>query len=302
MGDVVIRESVVEFGPSNRFVGVLTRPAGESSEPAEVAVVITNAGIIHRVGPHRLHVRLGRTFAEHGYPTLRYDLPGIGDSEGAGGEQVMQMKLAGTRAALDRLQRMGVARRFVIMGICSGGDHALVSSVMDPRVAGAVIIDPTTIFATRRHRLNRVVQRGSRIFVPRVLWRLVTGRYGLLKRMAGPQEPPMYGLPRAPAADDVAAHTQAAQALGTLAERGTRMLMIMTGHTREVFSYRGQILDAFPEVDGLRSILTVEHFPTAGHTFGSERDRGRLASTVLGWLPSIPRTPVPESQRSTAGT
>ena len=298
----MIRESVVEFGPSNRFVGVLTRPAGEQSEPADLAVIITNAGIIHRVGPHRLHVRLARTFAERGYPTLRYDLPGIGDSEGVGGEQVMQMKLAGTRAALDKLQRMGVARRFVIMGICSGADHALVSSVMDPRLAGAVVIDPTTIFPTPRHRLNRVLQRGSRIFVPRVLWRLVTGRYGVLKRVSGPQEPPMYGLPRAPAADDVASRTQAVEALGALAKRGTRLLMIMTGHTREVFSYRGQIADAFPEVEGLRSVLRVEHFPAAGHTFGSERDRGHLESTVLDWLPSIPQKRADRDERSPVRT
>lgn len=284
----VIRETVVEFGPAGRFVGILSRLDSPSPSPADLGVLITNAGIIHRVGPHRLHVRLGRHLAAQGYPCVRYDLPGIGDSEGAGGEQVAQMTLAATSGVLDRLQRMGVARRFVILGICSGADHSLMASVVDPRIVGAVVIDPTTVFSTARHRMNRLLQRVSRLFVPRVLWRLVTGRYGILKRMAAPQEPPMYGLPRAPSLDDVTAHTNAVQALRALTSRRVRLYMVMTGHTREVFSYRRQIVDAFPEVEGLPQLLRVERMPWAGHTFGRDRDRQQLIAGVLEWLAAIP--------------
>lgn len=279
---------MVEFGPAGRFVGILTRDDSAGGNPAEVALLITNAGIIHRVGPHRLHVRLAREMAAIGVPCLRYDLPGIGDSDSVGGAQIAQMKLTATRAAIDRLQRMGVARRFVIMGICSGADHSLLTSVVDPRIAGAVVIDPTTVFETSRHRVNRTLQRASRLFVPRVLWRLVTGRYRILDRLAGPQEAPIYGLPRAPDPEDEEARKQAAQALGTLASRGTRLYMIMTGHTRMVFSYRKQIVDAFPEIEGLPEVLRVDHLPSAGHTFGSEADRAHLISGVTDFLMTIP--------------
>ena len=295
-----MRETVVEFGPARRLVGILTRDTPSAAAADDVAVLITNSGIIHRVGPHRLHVRLARFLAARGYPVLRYDLPGIGDSESAGGDQVAQAKLAGTRAAMDQLQRMGVAKRFVVMGICSGADHSLLAAVVDPRVAGAITIDPTTVFPTRRHRVNRVLRRASRLLVPRVVWRLVTGRYSVLRRLSEPSQPPAFGMPRAPEPDDLNARQQAIDALSTVVQKNARLLMLMTGHTHEVFSYPGQIVDAFPEVAGLEGILTVRHLPAAGHTFGSERERERLEQLVLEWLGTLPAHSVPQPERASS--
>ena len=295
-----MREAVVEFGPGRRLVGILTRPAGPAAAPADLAVLITNSGIIHRVGPHRLHVRLARFLAARGYSVFRYDLPGIGDSDSTGGDQIAQAKLAGTRAAIDQLQRMGVAKRFVVMGICSGADHSLVATVVDPRVSGAVTIDPTTVFPTKRHQRNRVLKRVSRLFVPRVLWRLVTGRYSVLKRMSAPAEPPVFGAPRAPEPDDLTARQQAVDALSAIVQKDARLLMLMTGHTHEVFSYPGQIVDAFPDVSGLERVLTVRHLPDAGHTFGSERERTVLEQLVLDWLGTVPRDAAQRPERASS--
>ena len=44
-----------------------------------------NAGSIHRVGPNRSFVRMARRFADLGYPVLRMDLSGIGDSPAPAG-------------------------------------------------------------------------------------------------------------------------------------------------------------------------------------------------------------------------
>lgn len=283
-----MKETVVEFGPS-AFVGILTRPEnGGALAPADVAVLITNAGIIHRVGPNRLHVRLARFLAAQGYPCLRYDLPGIGDSEAAGAAQVAEARIAATRSALDRLERMGVARRFIILGICSGADHSLVASVFDPRLVGAVVIDPTTVFATPRHRVNRTLQRASRLLVPRVLWRVLTGRTGLLRRITGPAEPPIYGMPRAPGPEEVDTRNQAVGALRALCDRRVQLYMIMTGHSNEVFSYREQMVDAFPELPALKDVLHIDRWPTTGHTFGREADRNRLEGELVRWLRSAP--------------
>ena len=40
-----------------------------------------NSGVIHHAGVWRLHVRLARELAADGFPSLRFDLSGIGDSE-----------------------------------------------------------------------------------------------------------------------------------------------------------------------------------------------------------------------------
>lgn len=230
-------EIVVEFGPAGRLVGVLSRPdAGRAPAAADVAVIITNAGIIHRVGPNRLHVRLARFLASHGYPCLRYDLPGIGDSETVGGGPIAQEKLSATRAALDRLESMGVARRFVMIGLCSGADHSFMTSVVDPRVVGAVVIDPTTVFSTRRHRLNRILRWVRRGLKPRVLWRLLTGHYGILSRgLESGEEHAQRGHPHAPDPEDVEVRAQVVAALQSLVSREVQIYMVMTRHSGDVY-------------------------------------------------------------------
>src|SRR5262245_18911200 len=72
----VLRDEVVRFGSVEELVGILSHPAA----PAQTAVLLLNAGVLHRIGPHRLHVTLARRLAELGFPALRLDLGGIGDS------------------------------------------------------------------------------------------------------------------------------------------------------------------------------------------------------------------------------
>jgi hypothetical protein len=47
------------------LVGVLTK-ADEESDTSRPTVVFLNAGMVHRVGPNRLHVRLARGRAPRG--------------------------------------------------------------------------------------------------------------------------------------------------------------------------------------------------------------------------------------------
>ena len=66
------------FGTSHRLFGVLVKPRVASAD--RPAVIMTNAGTVHRIGPHRLYVDLARELAELGFTVLRMDLSGIGDS------------------------------------------------------------------------------------------------------------------------------------------------------------------------------------------------------------------------------
>ncbi|MEM9411005.1 MAG: alpha/beta hydrolase, partial [Planctomycetota bacterium] len=58
-----MNESVCQFGPKNNLMGILTTPdESRQVEGAPIAIVL-NAGIIHRVGPFRMHVDLARQLA-----------------------------------------------------------------------------------------------------------------------------------------------------------------------------------------------------------------------------------------------
>src|SRR5689334_7177370 len=78
--DVVIEEPL-HFGEDGRLFGILTMPTAQAHSMGDVPVfVFLSAGLLHRVGPARLHVRLARELARMGFSSFRVDLAGIGDS------------------------------------------------------------------------------------------------------------------------------------------------------------------------------------------------------------------------------
>src|SRR5688572_9512999 len=77
----IIRDEALRLGPDGQLVGILSHPAGgRARTPHAPAVIVLNAGVLHRVGPHRLHVSLTRRLAVQGFASVRLDLGGIGDS------------------------------------------------------------------------------------------------------------------------------------------------------------------------------------------------------------------------------
>ena len=73
-------ERPVMIGADRNLMGIVCEPDGPwpASRPA---MIMLNAGLIHRVGPNRLHVRLARELAARGFLSLRLDLSGRGDSD-----------------------------------------------------------------------------------------------------------------------------------------------------------------------------------------------------------------------------
>lgn len=285
MAERSMRERVLEFGPGGRIVGILTEP--RVAKPSRPAVAIPNAGIVHRVGPHRLHVRIARSLADLGFPVLRLDLPGLGDSRGLPAPRSpAEDNLAALSAALDRLEQEGVAESFVALGLCSGADDAIRLACTDPRVAAAAIIDPPVLFPTRKHRILNAL---SVLAHPEGWRRLLTGRFGLSRRVReralGPEPA---ALRRRKELEK--AHAIATAALGFLIESDRRLLLVVTGHQRHRYSYRTQFFDAFTDLP-LRRIARVVRLPRADHTFGSEADRHQLLRTLIDWLDTLTTAP-----------
>ena len=75
-----MHETICQFGPNNGLTGILTEP-DESVRVADAPVaLILNAGIVHNIGPFRLHVDIARLLAAAGFSSFRIDLSGLGDS------------------------------------------------------------------------------------------------------------------------------------------------------------------------------------------------------------------------------
>ena len=93
-------ERAVAFGKS-ALSGIVTPASGT---PQRTGVVFLGAGILHRVGPNRMHVTLARALAAAGLPGLRFDFSGIGESDVCPGQDSYEERTRDeTQAAMDAL-------------------------------------------------------------------------------------------------------------------------------------------------------------------------------------------------------
>lgn len=132
-----MKEAVMQIGA---LVGIVSEPDEVSEAPA---VLLLNAGLIHRIGPNRLYVTLARRLVEMGMIVLRFDLSGVGDSPNSADTRSFdKVMISDTQAAMDALAARYGVQQFVLMGHCSGSILAFRVASRDERVVGAVIINP----------------------------------------------------------------------------------------------------------------------------------------------------------------
>ncbi|MFT7461978.1 MAG: pimeloyl-ACP methyl ester carboxylesterase [Pseudohongiellaceae bacterium] len=137
-------EEAVLLGAMGSLVGIVTDP--DPAVRAKVgplpAFVFLNAGVTHRVGPSRLHVRLARRLAAAGFTSLRFDWSGTGDSGVRTDDlPIGESIILETREAMDHLASTRGIDKFVLIGICSGATISFLTAKEDDRVVGAVLIN-----------------------------------------------------------------------------------------------------------------------------------------------------------------
>ncbi len=112
--------------------------------PRFAAALFLNAGTLHHVGPGRQWVELSRRWAAAGVRCLRMDLGGVGESPLVGPPGVLSSyppsALDDISAAVDFLAPDD-PRQVVVLGLCSGAYHALLTAP-SVRVGGVAILNP----------------------------------------------------------------------------------------------------------------------------------------------------------------
>ena len=138
-----MKEEALLFGQRQALIGVVTWPPVLQRSPALPAVLLLNAGILHRVGPNRTYVKIARSLAALGSVVLRFDFSGIGDSVARDDTLPFdQASIQEVQEAMATLHAAAGSAQFVLMGLCSGARTSFQAAVSDPRVVGAVLINP----------------------------------------------------------------------------------------------------------------------------------------------------------------
>lgn len=260
------REEVLLLGRERSVVAIAT---AARRLRARVPVVLLNAGVIHRVGPHRLHVRLARALAEQGHPALRVDLSGIGDSRPLPyGMAFRESAVVDIGSALDQVTAGAPEPRAILFGLCSGADNALAAADADPRISGIVLVDPPA-YATFRSRLR---VWGPKLRSPAAWTRRIARALGGNARDGGRSDSGSVRQPPPP-------QVYRAQ-LRRLLDRGVRILAIHTSALGVRCNHPGQLFESFPE---LRGEVESLYYPNANHTFTELSEQASLISAVTGW-------------------
>jgi alpha-beta hydrolase superfamily lysophospholipase len=138
------RPVVIEVAGGRQLFGILTPADAAKTALHRPPIVLANAGCVNRSGPHRTYVRMARRWAERGFPVLRLDLSGIGDSPVApGATENIPYPPSGMEdlsAAIGSL----ASERVIVAGLCSGGDYAFQLALQAREVRAAWLLNPRT--------------------------------------------------------------------------------------------------------------------------------------------------------------
>ena len=284
--NVLMREEAVAFGEMKSLVGIVTDRQDEIAQSLKTAVILLNPGIVHRVGPGRIYVKIARAFAKIGVTALRFDFSSIGDSPARHDNlQFEKSAIRETRDAMDFLASTRGINSFVLLGGCSGARVALNTAAEDPRVVGALLINFAAEEDEASHANEDFVHRRTRHYYRNYAlrslksWsRLATGQanYRKIARMLWFEARRRLGF-----RDNIpAGMPEFTTTLGRVVERGASVTFLCSeGDPRreDLLAAGGQ---QFQELCATGKV-TLEVIPRSDHTFSSLHDQELLLKALL---------------------
>jgi uncharacterized protein len=261
-----------------RLLGIVHHAAQSS----DVGVLIVVGGPQYRVGSHRQFVVTARSLAAAGYPVLRFDYRGMGDSEGE--PRSFESISEDIRAAIDYFVKTQQVSSVVLFGLCDAASANLMYCADDQRVRGMILVNPwvRTLEGearsyVRHYYLQRLLSRGfwrnllSGGFSP---WRSASDLFLKLARSRRGASRPL-------------------EAGSSFIERMYEGFFTFRGDVLLLISGRDLTAKEFVDFCAedrrwgrlmARATISVQDLPDADHTFSSREDLDRADRLCIEWL------------------
>ena len=270
-------EEVATFGSGHSLVGILTNPPLASLPEQFPGIIILNAGVVHRVGPNRLSVKIARILGQLGFTTFRFDFSGIGDSTVRTDNLPYEKSIIlETQEAMDYVQSAKGIGNFILLGICTGAMNSFEVARRDPRVRAAMLINPAGGFDRRAKaelveyfskRKKAQVIWTRRILDPKHWLRALTGQidYANLRRILSFQVWSLFSgqeqlLPRTERSFDT---------LNEIIQQGVRVQFVFSGGDPATKNYFGALLKQRVFKRQFAEKVLIDYVDHADHTFTS---------------------------------
>ena len=289
-----MREKALLVGAKRSLVSILT-PA--ENDNGNLVVLIMNAGLIHHVGPSRLSVHLARRLASDNIASIRFDMSNIGDSSARADHlSVYDLVVMEPIEVMNDLQARGF-KRFVLLGICSGAYAAFHAAAKDPRVTGAIMINPEDLGGKKSADMSDAwAQRywKKSLFSAKAWANLLTGKVNyrrltaIIAGQAKKRLSPKRGVPESAA-------TASVQQILTDTARRTKLLFV-SAQTDVSVEYVASLLNNLPtsaqnvssaaQGQKIRNIESMVIQDT-DHLFTHTEAQKRLINALCLWLKTL---------------
>ena len=265
-----------------RLLGIVAVP----ELPQATGVLIVVGGPQYRVGSHRQFLLLSRALAEAGYPAMRFDFRGMGDSTGElrDFEEVNE----DIGAAIDAFQaHYPQLERIVLWGLCDAASAILLywDMTRDARVGGLVLLNPWVRSEATLARTHIKHYYGQRLLQADFWRKLLSGQLGIGRALQGFVTSWLHARKTSGEA--------AADATLPFQKRMMRALEKYPGPALLILSSDDYTAKEFLEAcqadaQATRALagthLTRVDVPGADHTFSSRDLRQAVEAATLAWL------------------
>jgi len=261
---------------------ILHEPRHASTRSRGVLVIV--GGPNYRAGSCRQFVLLARHLADLGYPVLRFDYRGMGDSEGA--MRTFESIGDDIRAAVNAFfSRCPDLDDVILFGLCDGASAALMYAPEDVRVGSLILVNPwvrseqTEAKAYLRHYYrSRLISSSfwTKVIEGRLDWRASLRSFGELASRARRSGGSGRGVQET---------TLESKMSAALKKYSAPTLIVLSGAdlTAKEFIDTAADSPAWQDLLGEDRVRTV-HIANADHTLSRADWRATLHADVGQWL------------------
>lgn len=160
------------------LLGIVSLPAGNVASKQRALLIVTG-GAQYRIGSHRQFTNMARQLSSVGYPVMRFDMPGMGDSTG----QPLPFEETGPHiaASIEVLMRISGVHKVYLWGLCDGASANLIymHATQDNRIAGLILLNPWIRSDTSLARVHIKHYYPKRLVKFDFWYKLISGKIGM---------------------------------------------------------------------------------------------------------------------------
>jgi len=270
--------------PGQTLFCIITPPSPDCAA-RDMGVIILNSGTIHNVGPFGLSVELAKGLAHAGFPVLRLDQTGKGESFAARRESSEMKTLARDLglAVSALMDNFGVSR-IAVLGLCSGADHGLMIADSIPETGALVMLDGWAPKDLRYYIARYLPKLKNPAAAMRAVWRR------LRKQTNSASDDDRNAALLSDLVDMPGRQwNQAAMKthIHNLCTRRIPLLAVYTGDTDDYYAYEGQLRNYLSRANLNPDYVTEVFRPDCKHLYPLIFQRTGMIRDVTEWLTRV---------------